>query len=244
MAVVVGAGIAAVGAVGSASMSSSAAKDAASTQANAANAQSAQQIAMQKPWMDAGTQALGQLTTGLAPGGQFTKQFSMADAVNSPAEQHSLEQGTQAIQNSAAAKGGLINSNTMQDLTTFGQANAAQYENQAFNQWLASKNSELAPLQSLAGLGQTSTAQVADNTANLGLAGANATAAGIIGSNNAQVAGINNAGNQISMLAGLFGKNVGGGGASTPGGSTSYGMPEAYNTDTGATYTPASTYGP
>lgn len=211
MAIAAGAGIAAVGGLASSAVSGRAARDAARSQQDAVNAQIAYQERTQRPWMEAGQFALGQLQQGLSPGGQFTGQFTMADAQNSAAEQHALQQGTQAIQNSAAAKGGLLNSNTLQDLVEYGQANAAQYQNQAFNQYLAQRNANLAPLQSLAGLGQTSTQHVADNVSNLALSGAAAGAAGRVGQANAVSSGIENVGNQISMLAGLFGRGGSGG---------------------------------
>ena len=244
MAITVGV-VGAAATVGSAAMSADASRKSAHQQQDAASAAQAQQLQMQKPWMDAGQFALGQLQTGLMPGGQFSKQFSMADAKNSEAEQHALQQGTQAIQNSAAARGGLLGTNTLQDLTTFAQGNAAQYENQAFNQWLAQRNADLAPLQSLAQIGQTTTTGVADNVSNLTLASGNAGAAGTIGQSNAIGQGISGAGNQISMLAGLFGK----GGGSTfsaydPGG---YGMGQSNyvqaDGSTGTSYRPSDNYG-
>jgi len=155
---------------------------------------------IQKPILDAGMPALNTLSQGFAPGGEFTKQFTMADAVNSPAEQHALEQGTQAIQNSAAARGGLLGTNTLQGLTEFGQSNAAQYENQAFNQWLAERNQQVGGLQSLANTGVSA----ADNVSNLALGSGNVAAAGKVGATNAQTGGISDIVNQFSMLSGLF----------------------------------------
>lgn len=231
---------AAVGAV-SAAASADASRKAAHTQADAAATASAQQRADTAPWREAGAQALTDIQTGLAPGGEFSKTFTMADAKNSPAMQEAQRAGTEVIQNSAAAKGGLIGTNAMTDLTKFGQANAAQYENQAFNQYMAEKGQKLGAEQSLAQIGQTTTSQVADNVSNLTLAGANANAAGGVASSNAINKGASDVTGQISMLAGLFGN---GGGSTSSNATSGAGMPMAYNMDTGATYSPASTYGP
>lgn len=186
------------------------ARKAAHEQQDAAARAEATQLEMQKPALEARDWSLSQLRDGLQAGGKFGQPFTMADAKNSEAEKHALEQGTTAIENSAAARGGLLNSNTLQDLTKFSQGNAAQFENQAFNQWLSERQQSLAPLQSMAGLGQTAATGVADNISNLQLASGNAAAAGTIG----QTKAIQNTGDQISMLAGLFGNK--GGSASAP----------------------------
>jgi hypothetical protein len=131
---------------------------------------------LQAPWREAGTKALDRLSLGSQSGGEFNKPFTMADATNSPAMQEAQRAGTEVIQNSAAMKGGLIGSNVMQDLTKFGQANAAQFENQAFNQHMAEQGQQIGVQQSLAGIGQTATNSVADTGANAILAGAGAQA--------------------------------------------------------------------
>lgn len=134
-------------------ISSNSARKAANTQADAAKqAASTYQQGVQ-PYIDAGKTGINNMAASVAPGGLATQRFSMADATNSPAEQHALQQGEQAIQNSAAAKGGLINSNVMQDLTEFGQKNAALYQGQAFDQWLKQQQTELGANKQLAGIG-------------------------------------------------------------------------------------------
>lgn len=207
------AGAAVVGSIGGALISSDASKSAANTQSDAASSAAAQQRADLKPWTTAGTTAIGQLSQATQPGGQYAagKQFTMADAQNSDAEQYAQKQAMQASQNSAAARGGLIGTNEQQSL----QANAAgigsQYQNQAFNQWLQTNQQQLNALQSVAQVGQSSATNVADTTANLTLAGANAQAAGTIGSANAISGGASSLTNQLTTLGKLFGNQ-----ASTP----------------------------
>jgi hypothetical protein len=121
----------------------------------------------------------------------------MADAQNSPAQQFALQQGTGAIQQSAASKGGLLGTNTLQDITKFAEGEAATYENQAFNQWLAQQQMQLGAQQSLAQVGQTNVNAVADASSNAVLAGAGAQAG-------AQVAGANAMGGAM----GGIGKNI------------------------------------
>lgn len=192
--VAVGVGVA--GAVGGAASSADASRSAANKQADAAREAAAQQqaaaaqnIAAQKPWLEAGTQALGRLSTGLAPGGEYAQKFTMADAAASPAEQVAQQRASQAIQNSAAARGGLIGSNVLDQLQTTAGDIGAQYQNQAFNQWNTQQNRQLGAQQSLAGIGQTSAANVAGQTT----AGADAAA------NAALTAGGAQAGSQIAQ---------------------------------------------
>lgn len=174
---IIGAG---VGLIGS-SMSASAAEDAAQTQADAAKYAADIQAQQRAPWVEAGKVALQRLQTGLAPGGEFTKQFTMADAQNMPAMQAALQQGRAAIEGSAAARGGLLSTNTLADLTKFGQQVGAGYENQAFNQFMRQQEANLAPIQSLAQVGQTQMGNVADAMSNAALIGGQAMAAGQVG---------------------------------------------------------------
>lgn len=192
-------GSAAVSTVVGGAIQADSARSAANKQADAAKAAASQNEALQKPWLDAGSKALTRLDAGLQPGGEYTKRFTMDDATNSPAEQHALQQGTQAIQNSAAAKGGLINSNVMQDLTKFGQENAASYQNQAFNQWNVQQNRDLGAQQSLAQVGQTSASNVADANSNALLSSGGAQAGAQIAQGNAMSGAIGQIGNILGQ---------------------------------------------
>jgi len=156
---------------------------------------------LEQPVVDATMPALNTLSQGFAPGGEFTKKFTMADATNSPAEQHALQQGTQAIQNSAASKGGLLGTNTLQGLEEFGQSNAAQFQNQAFNQWLAERQQQIGGLSGLAG---AATGAV-ENQANLQLGKGAAQASGTVGQANAASGAIGDISGQLGAIAGLFG---------------------------------------
>lgn len=119
-----------------------------------------QQSALQQPYIGAGTQALDTLSKGLLPGGQFNRGFTMADAQNMPAYQFALEQGKQAIDASAARGGTQLSSNNINSLTTFAEGTAAQYQQQAFNQWMAQNNLTLGGLQNMVHTGQVSASQL------------------------------------------------------------------------------------
>lgn len=169
------------------------------------------QTALDQPAISAGTDALKTLSAGLEPGGQFNKPFTMADAQNMPAYKFALEQGKEQINNASGAGGTQLSSGNTQAMTKFAEGTAAQFENQAFNQWLAQNNLTLGALQDMVKTGQISTQQLTTsleqagvNTANLqqyiggataqGTTGAAAaTATGITGAAGAKAAGIEGA---------------------------------------------------
>lgn len=200
-----GAAIAAGGAILGGVISSSGAKSAATTEANAATTAAQLQAQQKQPWVDAGKTGLSQLSAGLAPGGQFTKPFTSDMAQNSDAEQFALSQGMGAINNSNAAKSGTLNTNALTQQTQFAEANAAQFQNQAFNQYQTEQNEQLGATESLAQTGLSAATSSADSSANLNVGAANAQAAGTIGSTNAITGGLTQLGNIATSSPALYG---------------------------------------
>lgn len=129
----------------------------------------AQQTANQQPYMQAGTQALSTLGEGLKPGGQYNRPFTMADAQNSEAYKFALQQGKEAIGNASAAGGLQLSSSNIQSLGKFAEGIAAQYEQQAFDQWMAQNNLSLGALQQMVNTGQISTNQLQSALAQAGV---------------------------------------------------------------------------
>jgi hypothetical protein len=208
-----------------ADMASSGAESAAQTQADASTRAAEIQAEQRKPWVDAGKVALGRLERGLAPGGEFQAKFSMADAMNAPAMQTALATGREAIEQSAASRGGLLTSNTLAGLTDYGQKVGAQYQNQAFNQYLAQLEANLKPIQSLAQVGQTEVGRVADTASNAVLAGGGALAGAQVAQGNiygSAIQGLGSTLGQMNVLNNLFNPTTpnvptGGSGLSAPG---------------------------
>ncbi|MDB5975141.1 MAG: hypothetical protein JWR07_1901 [Nevskia sp.] len=129
----------------------------------------AQQTANQQPYMMAGTQALAELSKDLQPGGKFNTTFTMADAQNMPAYQFAKDEGLSTMNNAAAAGGMQLSSANIRNLTQFAEGNAAQYEQQAFNQWLQQNNLTLGALQNMVNTGQVSTQQLQGALAQYGV---------------------------------------------------------------------------
>lgn len=218
-AALIGAGGAIVGGM----LSGSAARSAASTQAaatqQAADAQERmfeRQVQLSEPWRAAGEQALNRLMP-LAT--QYTP-FGMDQFQADPGYAFRLSEGQKALERSAAARGGLMSGATGKNLLRYGQEMGSQEYQNAFNRYQAERQARLQPLQSLAGVGQTTAQQLgqagmqtAQNIGELGTSGAAARASGYVGQANAlssALGGASNAYMQSQLLNRLL--PAGGGG--------------------------------
>jgi len=161
--------------------------------ADLANQQYEQTRADQMPFLEAGKTALNKLiplATNYTP---FDYNAMTAD----PGYAFRLSEGQKALDRQAAARGGLISGSALKAATRYGQDMGSQEYNSSFNRYLAQRNAELNPLQSLAGMGQTTGTNLgsmgasnAANVGNLATSGAAATAAGNVGATNAITGGL------------------------------------------------------
>lgn len=115
-----------------------------------------QQIALQEPWRQAGMQGLNRLAAGLQTGGEFATPFSQTNWQTDPGYQFRLNEGMNALNRQAAARGGLISGAALKAATRYGQDMGSQEYQNAFNRYYAERENMMKPLQSLAGVGQTS----------------------------------------------------------------------------------------
>lgn len=156
-------------------------------------------VARQQPFLEAGQGALNQL---IPLASQYT-QFGMDQFQQDPGYQFRLEEGMKALDRQAAARGGLISGSALKAAQRFGQGLASQEYQNAFNRYQVERTAQLQPLQSLAGVGQTTAQQIgaagqqygqagsnvlgqmASNVGNLMTAGAQARASGYVGGANA-----------------------------------------------------------
>ena len=208
-----------------------AAQSAADTTANATDRATAlqreqyqKQLEMQKPFYDVGVNAL----PGLVAASQYTN-FGPQQFQQDPGYAFRLKEGQQALDRSAAARGGLISGGALKAAQRYGQDMGSQEYMNAFNRYQTERAARLQPLQSLTGMSQT--------TANtLGTAGSNM--AGNIGNaymqqgvnqGNALLAGSQARASSYGDIAKLYGQtnpNFGGlfGGGSAPSGAAGYGI--------------------
>jgi hypothetical protein len=190
----------------------------------------------EQPFLQLGSMASGWLKDDLAGltvnGGGFnpnaaglpsTFSYNTSDFENDPAFQSSMKFGQQAMERSAAAKGGLLGGAEQKSLDQFGTDTANQYYNQdynraqatyqqnygnAFNTFTANRDSTFNKLSQLAGMGLNSAAganaagtNFANQSGEYALQSGNAGAAGTIGSANAFASG---AGGSSASLQNLF----------------------------------------
>lgn len=127
------------------------------------------QLELSKPWYESGSRALAEQERllGLSPAGQGTpgygslsRPFSMADFQQDPGYAFRLKEGMNALERSAAARGGLLSGGTGRALTRYGQEMGSQEYQNAFDRYYKQREAMLNPLQSLSGVGQTTASQM------------------------------------------------------------------------------------
>ena len=176
--------------VASAVMGGSSAKSAAKTQAASADRaaqlqqeQFERQVELQAPWRQAGERALGKLEAA----SEYTP-FGQAQFQQDPGYAFRLSEGQKALDRQAAARGGLISGGALKAAQRYGQEMGSQEYTNAFNRYQTERQARLGPLQSLAGVGQTSVNQLgaagqamASGVGEAGMQAANARASGYMG---------------------------------------------------------------
>lgn len=189
-------------------MNKSAASSAADAQIASTEAANATQLKMfeqnradQQPWREAGITALGQLGAGTANGGDFNRDFTLADFTKDPGYDFRQQQGQRGLDASAAARGGALSGAAIKASTRYNQDYASgEYQN-AYNRFNADRTARFNRLSSLAGVGQTATNQVnADRTSTAGNVSNNQ-----VGAGNAQASSYIGQGNAMSGAASTLG---------------------------------------
>jgi hypothetical protein len=187
-------------------------------------------VELQQPAIDAGNTARNRLmqllglSAGGADNGSLMSDFSAADFQSDPGYQFRMDQGQQALERSAAARGGLMSGAALKDTARFSQGLASQDYQAAFDRFNTNRTAKENPLLSLAGAAQTASSTVGaagqnyanaagnalgqySSTAGQNITGAgNARASGYIGTANAINNGLGQAynGYQQNQLMGML----------------------------------------
>ena len=143
----------------------------------------------EQPFLQAGYGALSQMQDPY-----YQQQFTLADFQQDPAYQFNLQQGMSALQNSAAARGGLLSGNTLQGISQYASGMANNEYEQAYQNFNNNQTTSFNRLASIAGLGQTGASGINGAAQNYGNAGSSA----LIGAGNAAAAGYMAQGNAIN----------------------------------------------
>jgi hypothetical protein len=198
---------------------------------NLQNEQFERQVELQEPFRQVGLRALNKLE-----GASEYTPFGMAQFQADPGYAFRMSEGMKGIERSAAARGGLLSGATLKGIQRYGQDLGSQEYTNAFNRYQTERNARLNPLQSLAGIGQTSTNQLVaggQNYANaageaIGAAG-QARASGYMGSANSlsgalgQYMNYNQQQQQNDMFNRMIAQRGGGGGGGYGGGANTGG---------------------
>jgi len=151
------------------------------------------------------------------------RNFGASDFQTDPGYAFRLSEGMKALDRTAASRGGLLSGATLKGAQQYGQGLASQeYQNafnryqanraqqaqeygNAFNRFQTERTNTLAPLQSLAGVGQSATQQAQQASQNYATGAANtlgtfgaAQGSNIIGSGNARASGYVGGSNALS----------------------------------------------
>jgi hypothetical protein len=122
-----------------------------------------------QPYMQAGLTPLSQLGqqfgTANAPGNQ---PFGLQQFQQSPAYQFNLQQGQQAIDKAASARGNYYAPQTLQDISKFSQGMASNEFQNAFSNYNANQNNVFARLNQLSSGGQNAAAGLGGISAGVG----------------------------------------------------------------------------
>lgn len=175
------------------------------------------QVALQEPFRETGLAAQNRLADLLGisgrtnePGyGYGLQRFTMDNYQADPGYGFRLKRGLDAMERTAAARGGLLSGNQLRGAMEFGQDLASQEYGNAFNRYQTERANILNPLQSLGGVGQTATNTLTNAAGNLGagMAGAysnlgNALGASAINAGNARASGYMGTANALSGAVG------------------------------------------
>jgi hypothetical protein len=151
------------------------------------------QVELQAPFREAGMRALPELEAA----SRYTP-FGMGEFQADPGYAFRLSEGQKALDRQAAARGGLISGGALKAAQRYGQEMGSQEYTNAFNRYQTERQARLGPLQSLAGVGQSSVGQLgqagqamATGVGEAGAAAAQARASGYMGGANALSQGLN-----------------------------------------------------
>lgn len=150
------------------------------------------QVELQEPFRQVGVNALPELVAA-----SRYEPFTMAKFQADPGYGFRLKEGLRAIENSALAGGMGQSGATLRGITRYGQELGSDEFTNAFNRYQAERNARLNPLQSLAGMGQTTSQNIAGAAGRLGeqigsnlIQGGVARASGYMGAANALAGGL------------------------------------------------------
>lgn len=159
------------------------------------------------PYASAGSDASATLQKGVAAGGDFNKTPTLADLQIDPGYAFRLQQGSAALDRSAAARGGAISGGNIKAQTDFAQGSASQEYQNAFSRFETSAQNRYVNLTGVANRGLTAGATQGTNTINSARYGGDVGNTAAMYGGNALIGGATYAGN-ANMNASQYAGNA------------------------------------
>lgn len=113
-------------------------------------------VARQRPFYEAGVNALPGYLAGIQQGGELVRGFTPADYQADPGYAFRMSEGMKGLERSAAARGGLMSGATGKALTRYGQDVASQEYQNAYNRFRDTQQLRRNALAGVVGYGPTS----------------------------------------------------------------------------------------
>jgi hypothetical protein len=120
-------------------------------------------VARQKPFYEAGVNALPQYVSGIQAGGELVRGFTPSDFTTDPGYAFRLSEGQKGLDRQAAARGGLISGAALKAAGRYGQEMASQEFGNAYNRFRDTQSLRRNALAGVAGYGPTAASSM--NTA-------------------------------------------------------------------------------
>jgi hypothetical protein len=120
-------------------------------------------VARQKPFYEAGVNALPGYISGIQAGGELVRGFTPADFTTDPGYAFRFSEGQKALDRQAAARGGLMSGGALKAATRFGQEMGSQEYSNAYNRFRDTQGLRRNALAGVIGYGPTAASSM--NTA-------------------------------------------------------------------------------
>lgn len=113
-------------------------------------------VARQKPFYEAGVNALPGYLSGIGPGGELVRGFTMADYQADPGYGFRLAEGQKALERTAAARAGLQSGSALRAAARYGQEMGSQEFSNAYQRFRDTQGLRRNALAGVVGYGPTS----------------------------------------------------------------------------------------
>lgn len=112
-------------------------------------------VARQKPFYQAGVNALPQYVSGIQAGGELVRGFNMGDYTADPGYNFRLSEGMKALGHQAGARGGLVSGQSLKGLQDYAQSSASNEFSNAYNRFRDTQGLRRNALAGVTGYGPT-----------------------------------------------------------------------------------------